>query len=71
MDAMRCKDCGDVRWSFTGIARHRDRRCELCGGEMAPERRQPHRGPLNLRNERRDAMVPPEPARRPGRPAAR
>ena len=54
MEAMRCKECGDVRWSFLGFAGRRDTRCELCGSKMVPERRQPHRAPLNLLAERRE-----------------
>ena len=64
MDAMRCTQCGDVRWSFTGLRGRRDIRCELCGAEMAPERRQPHRGPDTLRDERRNLMRTPETASR-------
>ena len=60
MDAMRCTECGDVRWSFTGLRGRGEMRCELCGAEMAPERRQPHRGPDRLRDERRNLMRTPE-----------
>jgi hypothetical protein len=63
MDALRCTNCGDTRWSLTGFAtvvvaavpRHR---CELCGGAMVRERRQPNQGPLQLLNERRDVGAP-------------
>jgi hypothetical protein len=54
MKAMRCKQCEDVRWSFMGLAAHEPRRCTLCGGEMVPERRHPHRGPERLPDERRE-----------------
>jgi len=54
MEAMRCEECGDVRWSFRGLTASLDTRCELCGAEMKPERRHPHRGPDRLRSERRD-----------------
>jgi hypothetical protein len=60
MHAMRCRQCGDVRWSFMRLAIRRDVRCELCGGEMLPERRQPHRGPDSLRAERRGPTTVPE-----------
>jgi hypothetical protein len=53
MDAMRCTECGDVRWSFTGLAGRREVRCELCGAVMVPERRQPHRGTRGPSQERR------------------
>jgi hypothetical protein len=62
MDAMRCKECGDVRWSFTGLSGRRDVRCELCGAEMVPERRQPHRGSRGPDDERRDLMDLADPA---------
>ena len=55
MDAMRCLECGDVRWSLIGFAEDTGT-CELCGGETVPERRQPagmSRGGV----ERRDALV--------------
>jgi transcription initiation factor TFIIIB Brf1 subunit/transcription initiation factor TFIIB len=64
MDAMRCKECGDVRWSFTGLADRSEVRCELCGAVMVPERRQPHRGPDALDDERRGMATagPAEPS---------
>ena len=55
MEAMRCEECGDVRWSFLGFASRAGETCELCGGEMMAERRKPHRGPMELLAERRDA----------------
>jgi hypothetical protein len=49
MDAVRCPECGDVRWSFFGFGpRATPMTCELCGAEMLPERRRP------------SAMRPPE-----------
>ena len=54
MEAMRCEDCGDVRWSFMGFA-DRQPKCELCGGQMVPERRNPMRPHAPLRTERRGA----------------
>ena len=64
MEAMRCKDCGDVRWSLEGFTAGGPERCELCGGEMVPERRLPtHRTPP-LPIERRDAHPLPKPAAR-------
>ena len=42
MDAVRCPECGDVRWSFFGFGpRTVPITCELCGAEMVPERRRP------------------------------
>jgi hypothetical protein len=40
MDAIRCLDCGDVRWSLMGL-KGRPAKCGMCGGEMVPERRRP------------------------------
>lgn len=40
MEAMRCPECGDVRWSFFGKAKEHTE-CEICGTEMEPERRRP------------------------------
>lgn len=51
MDAIRCLDCGDVRWSLLGI-RGEPGTCELCGGEMAPERRRPTGGRPEPRERR-------------------
>jgi hypothetical protein len=70
MDAMRCKQCGDVRWSFTGLRGREQKTCELCGGETVPERRQPHRGPSTLGDERRTAAITPNHADHSARPAA-
>jgi hypothetical protein len=53
MEAIRCKDCGDVRWSFFGRATREPGRCSLCGGEMTAERRMPHLEPIQLAAERR------------------
>jgi hypothetical protein len=42
MDAVRCPECGDVRWSFFGFGSRSDPvACELCGTTMVPERRRP------------------------------
>ena len=71
MDAMRCKECGDVRWSFTGLAGRRQAECELCGGEMVPERRQPHRGRGSAGDERRGLVMPQSGPAAPQRPTAR
>ena len=69
MDALRCRDCGDTRWSLSGFTRHTGRRCELCGGEMVPERRAPNHGPSTLRTERRDVhLTRMVPGRRSDRP---
>ncbi len=55
MDAIRCLDCGDVRWSLMGL-KGRPGACTMCGGEMVPERRRPSGAPISL-GERRDAIA--------------
>jgi hypothetical protein len=61
MDALRCEDCGDTRWSLTGFAPRTAQmmreRCELCDGQMVVERRRPNHGPLHLVHERRTCAV--------------
>jgi hypothetical protein len=68
MDAIRCLDCGDVRWSLMGL-RGRSSPCVMCGGETVPERRRPATGTVD-REERRDLMVPSRSAPDPYRPTA-
>ncbi len=43
MDAVRCKECGETRWSlFSGSVAHLlSEPCRMCGGEMVAERRRP------------------------------
>ena len=52
MDAIRCLDCGDVRWSLMGL-KGRPGNCTMCGGEMVPERRRPTAAAISP-GERRD-----------------
>ena len=54
MDAIRCLDCGDVRWSLMGL-KGKPGACTMCGGEMVPERRRPAVGAMAGPAERRDA----------------
>jgi hypothetical protein len=54
MDAIRCTECGEVRWSIFSIGSKAMDPCEVCGGETAPERRQPDRGRITAAAERRD-----------------
>ena len=56
MDAIRCLDCGDVRWSLMGL-KGRPGKCTMCGGEMVAERRRPTGGPMMSLAERRDLAV--------------
>jgi hypothetical protein len=59
MDAVRCPECGDVRWSFFGFGSRSDPlACELCGTIMVPERRRPKGVAVKpLPPERRHTMV--------------
>lgn len=57
MFAMRCEQCGEVRWSFVVRARPDDVVCPACGSAMIAERRHPGRQPTPARDERRDVAV--------------
>ncbi len=57
LQAVRCTECGDARWSLFSSA-DVAKPCELCGGEMKVERRSPGSGPPTLLRERRTARVP-------------
>ena len=59
MEAVRCKQCGETRWSlFPGSLAHAlEAPCELCGGETVLERRRPGAGPDQLDVERRRAEI--------------
>jgi hypothetical protein len=68
MDAIRCLDCGDVRWSLLGL-KGRPGECTMCGGEMVPERRRPAAGTPGLAAERRDLADAREPVAAGARPS--
>jgi hypothetical protein len=59
MEAVRCTECGETRWSlFPGSHAHAlEAPCELCGGETVTERRRPGFGPERLDVERRRAAI--------------
>ena len=59
MQAVRCTQCGETRWSlFPGSFAHTlEEPCELCGGETVIERRRPGAGPEQLSVERRRAAI--------------
>ena len=57
LQAVRCTECGDARWSLFSSA-DPSHPCELCGGQMMLERRVPGSGPRRLLRERRSATVP-------------
>jgi hypothetical protein len=59
MEAVRCTQCGETRWSlFPGSLLHGlEAPCELCGGETVVERRRPGAGPRRLDVERRRTTV--------------
>jgi hypothetical protein len=57
MQAVRCLECGETRWSlFGGSFEHLlSEPCQVCGGETVPERRRPGtslRPPLVERRDR-------------------
>ena len=56
MDAVRCKECGETRWSlFSGSVRHLlAEPCRACGGETVAERRRPGARARKPFVERRD-----------------
>src|SRR5687767_2194257 len=66
MDAIRCVDCGDVRWSLMGL-KGKPGKCTMCGGEMVPERRRPASGNF-ASSERRDLVAGREAAGHGARP---
>jgi len=57
LQAVRCTECGDARWSLFSSA-DLAQPCELCGGEVKMERRMPGSGPRTLLRERRTARLP-------------
>jgi hypothetical protein len=59
MEAVRCTQCGETRWSLfpASLATALAAPCELCGGETALERRRPGAGPRRLDRERRRAAL--------------
>lgn len=59
MDAIRCLDCGDVRWSLLGVTEEPGA-CAMRGGEMVPERRRPATGRFAA-TERRHLLIADDP----------
>ena len=59
MEAVRCRQCGETRWSLLagGAAQLLAAPCELCGGQTEIERRRPGAGPHTLAVERRRAAM--------------
>jgi hypothetical protein len=56
LQAVRCIECGETRWSlFSSVEKALGRACEVCGGDVALERRRPGSGPRKLARERRAA----------------
>jgi translation initiation factor 2 beta subunit (eIF-2beta)/eIF-5 len=66
VDAVRCLECGETRWSLFGgaAARLAGQPCEACGGETVVERRRPGTRPRKPFVERRDREKTPTPGRR-------
>jgi hypothetical protein len=56
MDAVRCLNCGDTRWSLSARSFERLLRepCQACGGKTAVERRRPGGASREPLVERRD-----------------
>jgi hypothetical protein len=57
MDAVRCLNCGETRWTFLAgmLERTLAKPCEACGGTVVRERRRPgtvRRAPTVERRER-------------------
>ncbi len=59
MEAVRCTECGETRWSMLpgSLASALESPCELCGAETVVERRRPGQGPVHLDVERRRAAI--------------
>jgi len=59
MEAVRCRQCGETRWSLLpdALVHLLAEPCELCGGETVVERRRPGAGPQSLDVERRRAGI--------------
>jgi len=59
MQAVRCLDCGATRWTLSGASLEHllDEPCEMCGGEVAVERRRPGTRATRLVVERREASL--------------
>ena len=56
LQAVRCTECGETRWSlFSSVETALARACEVCGGDVLLERRRPGSGPRKLLRERRAA----------------
>jgi hypothetical protein len=56
MDAVRCLQCGETRWSFLSgtLERLLAEPCESCGGRVVRERRRPGTAHTVLLRERRE-----------------
>ena len=60
MEAVRCVECGETRWSLLpgSLSHSLEAPCEMCGGETVVERRRPGAGPPRLPFERRRMGIP-------------
>lgn len=54
MFGMRCKECGEVRWSIFGRDEKAPVECPACGAQMTAERRYPGGQAREEAAERRD-----------------
>ena len=59
MEAVRCTECGETRWSLLpgSLAHALEAPCEICGGETVVERRRPGAGPAPPGVERRRTAI--------------
>lgn len=58
MFGMRCKECGEVRWSIFGRDEAGPAECPACGAQMTAERRYPGGHAPAQDAERRDTPPP-------------
>jgi hypothetical protein len=58
MEAVRCLECGATRWTLSGASLEHllGEPCEICGGEVAAERRRPGTRTALPFVERREAL---------------
>jgi hypothetical protein len=71
MEAVRCLQCGETRWSFLSgtLERLLGQPCESCGGRVVRERRRPGTAHTVVLRERRERG--PRPGKAPRVPASR
>lgn len=63
MSGMRCKECGELRWSIFERDEETAVECPACGAQMTVERRYPGGQAREEAAERRDASSAVSPVR--------